>query len=64
MIDKIKEKIDKNKTDKSVYNEYINAFIKNETIKEQFKDNDDFNSLTKDETFIDKSNNEKEDEFF
>ena len=58
MDNKLKEKIDKNKEDKTVYKEYIKSFTDNEITKELFSDNEDFKNL------LVKENKKEEDEFF
>ena len=45
MIEKIKEKINKDKKDKDNYKEYIKSFCNSKKAKELFKSNEDFNKL-------------------
>lgn len=58
MDKKLKDKIDKNIKDKTVYKEYIKAFTDNEITKEVFQDNEEFKNL------LGKESQKEEDEFF
>lgn len=62
MIEKIKNKIDENKKDKSSYKKYIKSFCDSKKANELFSKNEEFNSLK--ENFIKKESNKKEDEYF
>lgn len=61
MIEKIKEKIDYNKKDKSAYKEYIKSFVNSDKAKELFGDNEYFKELNEEDN---KEGNKEEDEFF
>ena len=58
MIEKLKEKINKNKKDKNTFNEYIKSFCESEKIQDYYKENSEFNNLKR-KYLIDK----KEDEY-
>ncbi len=60
MIEKLKEKIDKNRNDKQIYKDYIKAFVDLEEAKNKFSDNSDFDDLIVEEV----KDNKKEDEYF
>ena len=45
MIEKIKKKIDENKSDKETFKEYIKSFCSCEKAKELYKDDDEFKKL-------------------
>lgn len=60
MLDKILEKIENNKKDKSSNKKYIKSFVNSKKAKELFSNNDDYNELKK--SLVEKT--KKEDEYF
>lgn len=62
MEEKLKNKIDEMKKDKSSYKKYIKSFCESEKAKELFNSNDEFNTLK--ESTDEKKKDKKEDEYF
>ena len=61
MLEKINEKIDEMKEDKSSYEKYIKSFCDSKKANELFENNDDFIALK--DSFVQKKDKE-EDEYF
>ncbi len=62
MIEKLKDKIDENKNDKTSYKKYIKSFCDSKKANELFNNNEEFKKLK--EKIDKKENPKKEDEYF